>query len=539
MRPRPPAIVPGPAPLRRSSHIGRTGGADPFIRQAWICGITDTAQEQRFLLQWGSLLTPQDQRARFDRLFATDPTAATRQLARLDATDRPRAEAVLALRRDDPDAAALVAALPRAGRTDWAVVLEQAHALRRTNQDDAAVALWKDSGTAAERAAPAEHRAAFWDERNIMARRRLRQGDAAGAYAIADGHAQPGGEALVDAEFLAGFIALRKLNDAAGATRHFQSLAALSKAGITQGRAHYWLGRAADLRGDTVAANAEYAIAMRWPNTFYGQLAALKHGDTDAALAARITATRDPPADSAATLALASRELARAAAYLVAWGELRRAESFLLRLDGVTPDPPDQALSARLANGFALPEAAVAIARRAGRDGVVLLDTGWPQPVQIPPSAGLEPALALGIIRQESSFDPTTTSPVGARGLMQLMPGTAALVARRLSLPVSLPALLQDPAYNIRLGSAYLHDLLDQFGAVPLAVAGYNAGPARVNEWLGANGDARATTDMIDWIELIPFNETRNYVQRVIENQVIYRAQRHDVAPHPLAAWLH
>jgi soluble lytic murein transglycosylase len=248
----------------------------------------------------------------------------------------------------------------------------------------------------------------------------------------------------------------------------------------------------------------------------------------------------DPSADASRALDLASRELARGAAYLVGWGEARRAEAFLLRLADVTPDPPDRALAARLAAGLGLPETAIAIARRAGRDGVVLLDTGWPQPVSLPPGARLEPALALGIIRQESSFDTTTISPAGARGLMQLMPGTATLVARKLNLPVSLPALVQDPGINIRLGSAYLADLLDQFaGAVPLAVAAYNAGPNRVAEWLASNGDPRLTADMLDWIELIPFGETRNYVQRVIENQVIYRAERHEVAPHPLAPWLH
>ena len=136
--------------------------------------------------------------------------------------------------------------------------------------------------------------------------------------------------------------------------------------------------------------------------------------------------------------------------------------------------------------------------------------------------------MALAVIRQESSFDIAAGSPAGARGLMQLMPATAAATARKLGLPVSLPALTGDPAYNIRLGSAFLRGLLDQFdGSVPLAVAAYNAGPRRVAEWIEANGDPRgARVDAIDWIELIPFTETRNYVQRVIENEVIYRVLR-------------
>jgi len=156
-----------------------------------------------------------------------------------------------------------------------------------------------------------------------------------------------------------------------------------------------------------------------------------------------------------------------------------------------------------------------------------------------PPASAVEPAVALGLIRQESSFDVAAASPVGARGLMQLMPATATGVARQLREGVSLPALTTDAGYNMRLGTTYLRGLLDQFGgALPLALAGYNAGPHRVQDWLAANGDPLAgPVGMLDWIELIPFNETRNYVQRVIENIVIYRARRNEAAPHPLAQW--
>ncbi|MGI4952702.1 MAG: lytic transglycosylase domain-containing protein, partial [Janthinobacterium lividum] len=240
-----------------------------------------------------------------------------------------------------------------------------------------------------------------------------------------------------------------------------------------------------------------------------------------------------------AAAAFAGQELVRAATLLVAWGEPRRARPFLLRLDDLADGPGMRALAARFAGDLGLPDQAVAIARRAGRDGVVLGVAGWPRPVS-PPEGVVEPAVALGLIRQESSFDAGAGSPVGARGLMQLMPATAAAVARRLNEPASVPALTADPAYNMRLGTAYLRGLMDQFdGALPLALAGYNAGPHRVQAWLTAQGDPLAGgVDMLDWIEMIPFNETRNYVQRVIENIVIYRAQRGDTAVHPLSRWL-
>jgi soluble lytic murein transglycosylase len=144
------------------------------------------------------------------------------------------------------------------------------------------------------------------------------------------------------------------------------------------------------------------------------------------------------------------------------------------------------------------------------------------------------------VIRQESSFDTATTSPVGARGLMQLMPATAATLAKHLGMAATPVALTADPSLNIRLGTAYLRDLLARFdGSVPLAVAAYNAGPARVAEWLSTYGDPTGSNvDVIDWIEMIPFSETRNYVQRVVENLVIYRAKRHEKLVHPLARWL-
>jgi soluble lytic murein transglycosylase len=521
-----------PATLLRCAEVltkaGRGMEAAAMGREAYVAG--DDGIVARMLPRWSAVLTRDAQWRRFDRLAWTDTAAATRQIARLDVTDRPKAEARLALRRDAPNAAALLGALPEAQRLEPGILLEQLRWLRRANRDDEAVALWIAAGTTAEQAAPASRRSAFWDERNLMARRRLRQGDAAGAYRVAAGHAQTGTEQVADAEFLAGFIALRKLNDKASATAHFQRLAAVSKAAITQGRAHYWLARAG-------GGAAEYRLAAEWPSTFYGQLAILALGQD---LPAVIRATHVPQADAQRALDLAGREVARAAAYLVGWGETRRAQAFLFRLDEISPDAADRALVARLASGFGMPQVAVALARRAGRDGLMQIDTGWPEAAAIPPDIGLDPALGLGIIRQESSFDTTTTSPAGARGLMQLMPGTAALVAKQLGISAPLPALTADPSLNVRLGSAYLKGLLDQFGGVvPFAVAGYNAGPGRVGEWTGAYGDPRDEGgDIIDWIELIPFNETRNYVQRVIENQVIYAALSNAKAPHPLARWL-
>ena len=538
----PPAAPRSAAALLRCAdalgRAGRQADAELEARAAWVKGV-DTAGELGFIRAWGRALTADDQWRRFDRLVWTDSALpggpAARQAVRVDPANRPAAEARLALRRDDPSAPALAAALSAPARADPGLVLDLARWHRRANQDRAALVVWSKEGGPAEAAAAEERRPAFWDERNLLARRMLRAGDPAAAYALASGHRQAG-EAAIDAEFLSGWIALRRLQQPDVAARHFQALAAMSHAAITQGRAHYWIGRAATAQGDTVGAQAAYAQAAAWPTTFYGQLAIRAAGDDDAALAARIRAAHDPGWSVEQATALIGQDLARAAVLLVAWGEPRRAKAFLLRLGETAPDAAERAMAARMALSLGLPDQAVAVARRAGRDGLMLPDAGWPLAVD-PPDGTVEPAVTLGLIRQESSFDIQAGSPAGAQGLMQLMPATAASVARRLNEAMSLPALTSDPAYNMRLGTAYLQALLDQFGgALPLALAGYNAGPSRVLDWIAGYGDPRTgATDMIDWIELIPFNETRNYVQRVIENVVIYTARRGGNAAHPLA----
>ena len=521
---------------------GRIAEASEDARRAWITGLADAGAETAFLRRWGGVPTPDDQWARFQALAWSDPAAAARQIARLDPARRPAAEARLALKRDDPPAFAKVQALPASQRDDPGLMLDTARWLRHANRDGEAVALWHDKGEAAQRAAPAAHLGEFWTERSVLARRRLRDGDPAGAYALAASHGQTAPETASDAEFLAGFITLRRLGDPARATDHFNKLASLSRSVISESRAGYWLGRAALAAGRD--PHAQYARAAAWPTTFYGQLAALELGDDATALARRIAALRDPGFSPDQALGFIGHETVRAAAWLVAWGDPHRARSFLLSMDEVASDPAERSMVARLALGFGLPDTAVSVGRRMGRDGMVLPEAGWPMPFD--PPAPLDPAVALGIMRQESNFDIGAVSPSGARGLMQLMPATAQAVGKQLGTPVSIPALTLDATQNMRLGTTYLAGLLDRFqGSLPLAVAGYNAGPHRVDQWLAENGDPRAIEgvkppiEMLDWIELIPISETRNYVQRVLENVTIYRARRGEATPTLLAHWSH
>ena len=502
-----------------TANSGRNADANALALRAWVNADDSAAGEAAFLRRWGGIATAEDQWARFQHLaWSNDTAAAARQITRLDPAHHAAAEARLAAKRDDPQTEALVAALPAAMQTDPGLTLDRARFLRHTDQVAAAAALLTQT-------ADTGNLPAFWTERNLLARKLLHDGDAKSAYAVVAAHGQTGSEQRADAEFLAGFIALRKLNDPATAQRHFKILAD-SQSIITQSRAHYWLGRVEAAKG--MDPKPEYQKAATWPTAFYGQLAILALGEKPAA---RIGTLRDPTWTQDIALAFTEHEVLRAAAWLVAWGDPQRSRQFLTRMDELAPIPAERALTAAFALAAGMPDSAVFVARRMGRDGLALPHAGWPAPFD--PSAPPDPAFSLGIMRQESSFDIAALSPSGARGLMQLMPPTASAVARQLGIQVSLPMLTADASENIRLGSAYLQEMLTRSNnCVPLAAAAYNAGPHRVAQWLEDNGDPRVgPIDMVDWIELIPTGETRNYVQRVIENVVMYRAARDDAAP--------
>lgn len=513
-------------------------------RRAWTgTGITAPAEVTAFLAQYGSLLQPGDEWARFTALARAESPAAAAELTRLPADRQQAASTWLALETNQPNAQALLAALPPADQQNPGIFLSGARYLRHQVTDQDALAFWLSNGQAAIQAGLPVQQHALWHEATYLARALITDGDARNAYRLVNHITPPDDVDRADREFLAGFIALRLMHDPERAEPHFRDLAALSSAVITQSRAHYWLGRTLATDGRTMQATAEYKIAASFPTTFYGQLAALALGDSPAQLNARILAAPAPGWTTTDALDFAGREVARAAAMLVAWNQPRRATSFLLDIGLIAPDPPDYAMAADLGLQFGVPQAAVGLARMAGAHGTMLLRAGWPTPVQPPTEAGVEPAVALGLMRQESSFDVEAVSPAGALGLMQLMPATARLQAKKQGVALrSSWALTSQPEVNMTLGTGYFAGVLAHFdGCLPLAIAAYNAGPHRVDQWLAQNGDFRSPggPDVLDWLELIPFNETRNYVQRVVEGIAIYRAEEGVTQPYPLQPWLH
>lgn len=523
-------------------RAGRDAQAAEVLRQGWRAAPGDAIAEGNYAARNAGLLSAEDHWRRFDRTALLREGAPARLLPLLDPARQAVASARLAYAADAPDADAPANAA--AAERELGLAFERARWLRRRERDAEAAACWAAAVPLQRDDLPPEIARALWTERQILARKLVRLGEPRLAYRTAAQHGQAApGEARQDAEFLAGFLALRRLDDAATAERHFARVMADSRSVITRARSLYWQGRAAEAQGATARARERYAAAMDYPLAFYGQLAAVALGQDGAALAARIRAAPAPQPDAAMAQALAAHELTGVVLALSAIGEARRARPFLLRLEELGPSPAEKLLVARLAERTGRADNAVWVVRRAGASGLMAFAEGWPAPYPAPADL-LEPALVNAISRQESNFDPEAVSSANARGVMQLLPGTAAGVARRLGLRHQVGMLTADPAHNMRLGAAYLSELAGRFGgALPLAVAGYNAGPGRVDEWLGTHGDPRAgAIAMLDWMELIPFAETRNYVQRVLENLAIYRARDAgagaDALEHPMTRWL-
>lgn len=361
-----------------------------------------------------------------------------------------------------------------------------------------------------------------WGERRrSLVRRAQREGRYQQAYAMAASHFLTTGRSYADCEWLAGWIALRYLNDPSRAVGHFLRFQADVATPISLGRGAYWLGRAYEAMGDTTTAAAWYTEGARHQTAFYGQLAAAKlslPGDT-AIASAGLPDWRTAPV-------LESDDV-QAALLVYYAGETELANQFFVHLAKTLPGEAAVGAVANLALHLGEHAYAVRMAKAAARRGMLLHAAYYPVHPLAGFERGVEPAFALSIARQETELDPNAVSPAGARGLMQLMPGTAQKVAGQLGLEYDRARLTSDWQYNATLGQTYLADQILRFGgSYALAAAAYNAGPGRVDQWIEAYGDPRlSSTDLIDWLETIPFEETRNYVQRVMEGLYVYRAR--------------
>ncbi|HEV7996645.1 MAG TPA: lytic transglycosylase domain-containing protein [Stellaceae bacterium] len=497
-------------------NSGDTAAGTAALRAAWINDNFNATDEQRFLASHSAAIGPQDDVERLDRLLWDERNEAVRRmLPRVPPEWRALALARLALAAQFPGVETLVARVPVQLSTDPGLRYEEMRWARERGLTDQAVAMLEaNSGDPV-------HPAAWWHERQVIARQLLAGGNADLAYRIADQHGALTGKAYSDAEFLLGYIALRFKKDPALAFDHFSHVLIRADTPYAKARAGYWGGRAAEAEAKSALARKWYAAGAEHMATFYGQLAAHQLGDD-----APPHPVAEPVPTAAETAEFEGNDLVRATKIFFALGDRGHAKTFLLHLANGATTPTEFAMLAALAEQNGRIDLAIAVAKRAIAAGTPLMIHGYPT-IALPPGGDTENALLFAIVRQESAFATDALSPVGARGLMQLMPATADYMATKLQLPFEPARLTSDGLYNLTLGRGYLQHLIDDFGgSYALAIAAYNAGPGRVRQWLAEYGDPRGgKVDMVDWIETIPIDETRLYVQRVLENLQVYRGQ--------------
>lgn len=509
--------------LRLSEALTTQGSApeaEAVVIDAWLTLPLSAEGDSLILAVWGELLAEAHPARAEVMLWRGQADAAARLLPLLPDEARFVAAARIAQIRGSANRADSIAALPDSLRDHPGLAFDRFFRLADDGDySDATTLLAARSITAEALGQP--QRWASW--RATLARWTMREGRPADAYALATPHylTPEDGEHFADLEWLAGYLALRYLDDPARAREHFVRVEAAAKGPITLTRGAYWTGRALDALGDPAAADA-YARAARFQTAFYGLLAA-----------ERLGLPYDPSIAGADSLPdwrtgdLLTRDMTQAMLYLISSGDINTSMLFASRygqdLDRAGLDQLGGLLAAMDQPYLAL------IAGKAAADrGIIVPALYLPlHRLAALPDLPVAPELALSIARRESEFNPTVASPVGALGLMQVMPGTAEEVARDLGLPYDRAALTGDWEYNARLGTAYLAGLIQEFGQSPVMVAaGYNAGPGRPRTWMTQRGDPRTgEADVIDWIEHIPFTETRTYVMRVTEAIPAYRAR--------------
>lgn len=507
------------AMMRALEASGRPANAMTEAVRAWTQLKFSTDQQAQIMESYGADLKVAHE-ARLDRILweGSRGDEALRMLPLMSKAWIALAQARLALRADKAGVSGLVNAVPAPLNDDAGLAFERfLYRMRNDNYADAATLIIDRSASAKRLGNPA----AWADKRASLARYLMRSGDAKTAYQVASTHQLKDASAYGDLEFLSGFIALRKLNDPALAEKHFARLMGATTP-ISQARALYWMARAYDAGGDKARALTSYTQAAKFQSSYYGMLAAEKLGLTlDASLL-----SNTPPPGNWKTAGFARSSVLEAALRMAQAGDEQQSSRFLLHL-GLNLSNQDLGTLAAMSLASGQYRSAVLIAKAAAERGVVFAAPYFPVPAMVPDKLSVSRALALSIARRESEFDPEARSSAGALGLMQLLPTTAAKVAKDQGLDYSAAKLASDPVYNALLGAAYLKEMVDEFGsALTLIASGYNAGPRRPRDWIVANGDPRlAGTDPVDWVENIPFAETRTYVMRVAEGVVIYRAK--------------
>jgi len=493
--------------------------AQQHVRDAWRNDSLTAEMERQVLDNFGPLLNGGDHKARLDqRLYADDSAQAMRAAQRLGASQVALVNARVAVIGNSSKAKALLDAVPADVRNDPVNLYTRSQWMRRNDHTKEAVqAMLAAPTTAAAVQSPDE----WWTERRLLARRLLDEGDPRTAFRVARDAVMPEKEsARVEHLFTAGWIAFRFLNDPATAKPFFARIAQVAEHPASFSRAYYWHARAAEALGQTAEARTYYDRAARYSTTYYGQISHARLGGAELRVPG-------PPASHPQAGRL---EIVRAMDMLYAIDERDLVASAVADLADRAPDPAALAAVAALIERRQDPRALTLLGRTAVGRGLPFEHYAYPiagLPRFKPIGPQIEPHVAYAIARQESGFHPRARSGANAQGLMQVLPGTAKLVAKKNGVPFDAARLLNDPVYNVQIGAAELGDVIDTYrGSYILAFVAYNAGRGRVRQWIDRFGDPRdPQIDPIDWVERIPFSETRNYVQRVMENMQVYRVR--------------
>jgi len=508
---------------------GRRDRAKEYLADWWASTLSMSRDEQRQIYRkYGGLLDREDHRKRMDALLFAGHNDSARGVAKVLGNGYTQlAEARIALAAQKKNGvSALINRVPRVLQSDPGLLYERLRWRRRNNLDVGAMEILHN-------APPVEYiqnPAAWWQERHIIIRRLLEKGHHESAYLLASQHMQKRGFSYAQAEWLAGWLALRFMNKPEEALQRFESLYSKVKTPISKSRASYWAGRAAKDLGQMEASAAWYQKAAVSRTTYYGQLAA-----AELSLENKLPSAAPPVLTQSDKRNFAKGELVQAAQLFHDAGMRKEASSFIQSFVKYENTPKAYRYGAELAADMEQYHDAIRIAKNATKQGMFLTAQSYPVIAKRLAKVDLEWALVHALIRQESMFDYQAKSPAGALGLMQLMPATAREVARKKGISHQTGWLTNNPDYNIALGTAYLDQMLERFnGSYVMAIAAYNAGPSRVLKWVDSFGDPRsADVDMVDWIEMLSIYETRNYVQRVMEGIYVYRLRLKGVQKKP------
>ena len=509
---------------------GRIAEARSNAAAAWATKGLSVEDEARLMTRFGTTMTRTDHDRRMERLLLDrGTTAASRQLVNVSPAKQPLYAARLALLRNDADVDARIAAAGDAVNHDPGYMIERARYLR-DRSDSVGARIWL--GKSRDLTSPPFDTAYFLNNLLSFAQAAAADGQYDMALAIAK-HAEqafPPGTRIRDRPFaerddytslmwLAGTVALENLARYDDAMTMFDRYSRAAQTPGTQTKGWYWAGRAAERGGKPDWAQSYLSQSARQVDQFYGQLASERLG-RDLAIPPEPARGAVPATERAA---FDASEVVRAVKLLGRTGQWQDQTAFVRLIAANAKTDSDHILAGELATTINRPDLGVMVSRAARTSGTPdPLRIGFPE-VAVPPTMTSHWTLIHAISRQESQFDRQATSRTGARGLMQLMPATAREQAGKLGLDYD-PAKLAEVGYNVMLGSAFFDRMLTYYGGnYVLAIASYNAGPGNVNKFIRANGDPRLPgVDVVDWIEKIPFAETRGYVQKVLENAVVY-----------------